>query len=480
MKKLLVITFLILSSASFIPCLAQYTVLYNFTGGIGGASPDYGSLTLSGSTLYGMTTDGGANNKGNIFSVDTNGNGYKDLFDFDGTNGQYPYGSLTLSGNTLYGMTGEGGLNDSGVVFSIGTNGNGYKDLFDFNFGNGAKPDGALTLSGDTLYGMTSACTHGYGNIFSIRTDGSRFSDLFTFTGTNGSNPTGSLTLSGNTLYGMTDYGGSTYISHFPGDGAIFSINTNGSGYSKLYDFDSASGDFPFGSLTLSGNTLYGMTGVGGANNFGAIFSINTIGSGYTDLFDFSGARGGEEPFGSLILSGNTLYGMTYDGGFNDEGNIFSIGTNGKGYVDLFDFNGTNGSNPQGSLILSGNTLYGMAGVGGANRYGVIFKYSITTAGISTMKNTANLINVYPNPSNGIFTIQAKNEELMGKSEIDVYNVLSEKVYSNYQITKSSPKGIPSQNYQIDLSSQPNGVYLYRVISQTGTLVGEGKLIIQK
>jgi len=32
----------------------------------------------------------------------------------------------------------------------------------------------------------------------------------------------------------------------------------------------------------------------------------------------------------------------------------------------------------------------------------------------------------------------------------------------------------------IDLSSEPDGLYLYRVITQDGGLVGEGKLIIQK
>jgi hypothetical protein len=56
---------------------------------------------------------------------------------------------------------------------------------------------------------------------------------------------------------------------------------------------------------------------------------------------------------------------------------------------------------------------------------------------------------------------------------VEVYNVLGEKVYSNYQITKSS-------NYQIDLSSQPNGVYLYRVIAEDGNLAGEGKLVIER
>jgi uncharacterized repeat protein (TIGR03803 family) len=45
----------------------------------------------------------------------------RDLFDFSTAVGKYPYGSLTLSGNVLYGMTNYGGVYNDGVVFSIHT-----------------------------------------------------------------------------------------------------------------------------------------------------------------------------------------------------------------------------------------------------------------------------------------------------------------------------------------------------------------------
>ena len=62
-------------------------------------------MTLIGSTLYGMTLVGGADSHGNIFSINTDGSGYQNLFCFNGANGAYPYGDLTLDGSTLYGMT---------------------------------------------------------------------------------------------------------------------------------------------------------------------------------------------------------------------------------------------------------------------------------------------------------------------------------------------------------------------------------------
>ena len=59
--------------------MAQLTVLHNFTGGADGSSPD-GSLTLSGTTLYGLTNRGGSVNGGVAFSIPkTGGTGRKTL-----------------------------------------------------------------------------------------------------------------------------------------------------------------------------------------------------------------------------------------------------------------------------------------------------------------------------------------------------------------------------------------------------------------
>ena len=219
-------------------------------------------------------------------------------------------------------MTAAGGSYNDGIVFSINTDGTGYQNLFSFNGSNGWNPSGSLTVIGSTLYGMTQQANNGglgtgTGNLFSINTDGTGFHKLLAFTGSNGYYPWGVLTPSGSTLYGMTESGGSG------GDGTIFSINADGTGYQTLLSFNSKNGAFPYGSLILSGSTLYGMTselGIGDGN----VFSINTDGSAYEDLFDFNGPDG-SSPFGSLILGGSTLYGMTEWGGSSDDGVVFSL-----------------------------------------------------------------------------------------------------------------------------------------------------------
>jgi len=67
----------------------------------------------------------------------------------------------------------------------------------------------------------------------------------------------------------MTQQGGTS------NDGCIFKINTDGTGFSKLLNFNgAANGNNPAGTLTLSGTTLYGTTNIGGANNLDVFLKL--------------------------------------------------------------------------------------------------------------------------------------------------------------------------------------------------------------
>jgi uncharacterized repeat protein (TIGR03803 family) len=212
--------------------------------------------------------------------------------------------------------------------------------MHNFSYADGIYPYGSLTLLGSTLYGMTTAggansyeSDGGNGTIFQIDTATNAYSVLYSFGGppSDGYDPWGDLTLSGTTLYGMTLDGGANYW------GTIFKFNTANSVYTDLYSPTYANGTYLYGSLALSadGSTLYGMTDSGGANGDGAIFQMNTGGSGYTVLHSFSGSpndgSNNEYFAGSLTLSadGSTLYGMTYGGGAYSHGTIFSLGMTG-------------------------------------------------------------------------------------------------------------------------------------------------------
>ena len=471
MKKIYLLIFSIL-------CLgigtgkAQYTVLFNFNSTNAQPYGYYpgGSLTLSGNRLYGMIQIGGSlSHWGGVFKIDTNGTNYQELVGFNTANGAAPVGSLLLAGSVLYGMTDGARYGSSwGNVFSLDTNGNIFNNLINFNKTDGEEPQGSLIISGSTLYGMTSGGgVYMDGCIFSIDSNGNNFKVLFDFNGTNGAGPNGDLTLSGGVLYGMTSGGG----TH--NDGLIFSMDTNGGNYKDLLNFDDTNGAYPYGSLTLVGRRIYGMTQVGGVNDSGCVFSIDTNGSSYKDLLDFNGVNGAY-PWGSLTIIGRCMYGMTWEGGANQFGRIFSIDTDGSRYRDMWDFNDTNGGRPEGNnLILSGNVLYGMTTQGGLFGFGVIFKIDTATiaTSINKLTTTSTTINVYPNPSNGIFTIQSS--VIFGQLSVEIYNVLGQKV--NIGMLKQV-----QHDYEIDLTGQPDGIYLYRVVKEDGSLIGEGKVVIQK
>jgi uncharacterized repeat protein (TIGR03803 family) len=363
---------------------AQATILHEFAGGASdGNWPNFTTPTVSGTTLYGLTAYGGAVNCGALFKMNTDGSGYSILRLFAGgaSDGSRPQGSLTLDGSTLYGMTAEGGTANYGAVFKVNTDGSGYSilRLFAGGVSDGRYPRGSLTLSGSTLYGTTQAGGDANrGTVFKMNTDGSGFSLLREFVGgaDDGRSPRCDLTLSGSTLYGTTYYGGDDNL------GTVFKMNTDGSGFSLLYEFAGgvSDGSSPFSSLTLSGTTLYGMTEYGGDVNLGTIFQINTDGSGFSLLHEFAGgASDGRSPQGSLTLSGTTLYGMTEYGGDANLGTMFQINTDGSGYSLLREFAGgaSDGSSPLGTLTLDGTTLYGMTLNGGDLNRGTVFSHVI-------------------------------------------------------------------------------------------------------
>ena len=356
----------------------------------------YGDLLNVGGNLYGMTEEGGINDLGVLFSYNIIGNTYTGLESFNifgSPKGEYPYGHVIDVAGVLYGMTENGGAHGEGVFFSYNIGTSTYTDLYDFSGGTGgANPYGSLVAIGNVLYGLTEqGGTNGVGNIFSYNIGTSTYTNLYSFTSATGELPYGSLTVDGSILYGMTFSGGTN------GDGVIFSFNPTGNVYNDLVNLDGTAvpkGSNPqYGSLTLYNSILYGMTYGGGTNGDGVIFSYNPGISTYTDLYDFSGGTGGKFPYGSLLLSGNTFFGMTEGGGASNEGNIFSFDISTSTYTNLYGFTGgANGAYPHGSLILSGNVLYGMTEEGGLNNVGNIFSFSPACTLTASAAATSNVL----------------------------------------------------------------------------------------
>ena len=389
-----------------------------------GYSPTAGVI-VSGNFLYGTAFDGGTNGSGTLFSLNTSDGSFATLHTFaaEQENGQYlngihistnwdgsgPDGNLVLAGGILYGTAETGGTNGTGTVFAINTDGTGFTTLHTFaaeaqipGFVNadGIFPGGTLVLLGKTLYGTAeSGGTNGFGTVFSLTTNGAAFTVLHTFNyaGGDGRNIRGGLIASGlNILYGTTANGGTN------DSGLVFAINTNGTGYADLYSFTTAAADFdneadtnrdglnPNGGLILVGNSLFGTAEYGGISGVGTIFALNTNGAGFTNLYIFSGGTNISYPNGDLTVSssGSILYGTSLSGGAYNEGTVYSINTNGTGFVTLYSMDDNDfypdGYQPYDGVSLSGSTLYGANEGGGANYGGSIFALTLGAAAPAT------------------------------------------------------------------------------------------------
>jgi uncharacterized repeat protein (TIGR03803 family) len=232
----------------------------------------------------------------------------------------------------------------------------------------------------------------------------------------------------GNRLYGTAYYGGSS------GNGTVFAVNTNGTGFTNLHSFAALSvpftgtnsdGAHPDAGLILSGNRLYGTAYRGGTSGNGTVFAVNTNGTGFTNLHSFTLGSGsfsnvtnsdGANPVAGLILSGNTLYGTTEYGGTNGAGTVFAVNTNGTGFTNLHSFTATrtnssgvytnsDGAGREDRLILSGNILYGTAGFGGSSGNGTVFSLFILPQVTMNLSGT-NIILTWPTNATG-FKLQS-------------------------------------------------------------------------
>ena len=179
--------------------------------------------------------------------------------------------------------------------------------------------------------------------------------------------------------------------------------------------YGNTDGASPYAGLISSGNTLYGTAQMGGSSGNGTVFAINTDGTGFTNLHSFFRTSGnyltnndGANPYAGLILSGNTLYGTVLQGGNSGKGTVFAVNTDGTGFTnlhsftDLLSYTNNDGANPFAGLILSGNTLYGTAQMGGSSGNGTVFSLSLPPPQLTIIPSGANVILTWPTNATGL------------------------------------------------------------------------------
>jgi hypothetical protein len=278
--------------------LPHTTVVRRFAG-----SPNDGANPVAGLTCrplqdicehideaFGTTRNGGTNNLGTIFRLDTK----EPVYSFTaGGDGNYPYGSLVyVAGGFLYGTTLAGGDftncgDGCGTFFTIGPGGVEVTEhAFKGGKDDGATPQAGLTYArdGDTLLGTTSAgggtgCGGaGCGTVFAATLQGDELAKYKFQGGSDGAVPLAGLLLvpgTHNVVYGTTEYGGGKGGDSCPwgGCGTLFEISRKvkvKGGVGVIYSFPGGTdGARPVGKLINVGGTLYGTTYAGGGTGCG-------------------------------------------------------------------------------------------------------------------------------------------------------------------------------------------------------------------
>jgi uncharacterized repeat protein (TIGR03803 family) len=295
-------------------------VLYAFAGQSDGSYPQGGLIRDKKGNLYGTATTGGSGYGGTVFKITPRGR-EKVLYAFtNGSDGGSPQtGVIRDKEGNLYGTTELFGRYHCGTIFKLAPDGTEIT-LYSFTGGgDGFFPSGLILDKAGNLYGTTlDGGAHGSGTVFKLAPDGT-FTVLHSFGGRDdGVQPAaGVIADRAGNLYGTTDEGG----AH--DSGAVFRLAPDGT-ETVLYSFDGGSyAWYPNGLIEDKNGNFYGTTQYGGSTNCfdngcGSVFKLAPDGTG-TVLYAFANGSDGGRPYAGVIRdSAGNLYGTTSRGGTGD------------------------------------------------------------------------------------------------------------------------------------------------------------------
>jgi uncharacterized repeat protein (TIGR03803 family) len=414
----------------------QLTAIYNFCSlpncADGWQPNDALVLGLDGN-LYGTTTVGGTNlftcegpGCGTIFKITPSGQ-LTTLYSFcslpNCADGAVPQAGLVLGNDgNFYGTTASGGKYDSsGTVFRISPTGK-FESLYSFcsqnNCPDGADPSTALiqgangNFYGTTYDGGAVNCryfddTFGCGTVFEI-TPAGKLATLFSFGTVAGLLQFPVVQANNGNLYGTSLNGGAGLCRY--GCGTVYEITPTGK-FSRIYSFctqaDCPDGAYPLaGLIQATDGSFYGSTSTAGTGGSGTLFSITSAGSLHT-LYDFTFLSDGADPGGNLLqATDGNFYGVTNDGGAQNQGLIFQLSTGLAPFAVTLPTTGKIGT----QVIILGNNLTGSTSV----------TFNGTSAPFAVVSNTEIQATVPSGASSGRVVVETANGTLNGNIEFRI------------------------------------------------------------
>ena len=369
---------------------ASFTTIYSFSAS-GKHSPHYpnGKLKHYGDALYGVTlSDGPCDGYecGAIYRYVVPRGQLEPLHIFTGSpDGSYPGAGLRQVGEAFYGTTlygGQSGANRGGTIYRFDPTTHAETVLYSFPYdfaGSVYYYPNELIASGASLFGTMQTGLDNKGE-----TEGALFQfDLTSgdlevlhefdtkFGSKDGQRPTGSPIVFGQSLFGLTQLGGTA------GLGTIYKFDTVTGREKIVHSFADVqgNGNQPADHMVKQDGLFYGVTNYGGANEGGTFFSFEPRTQAFKVLYEFGQSAGdGTLPQFAPVYSNGVFYGTTRQGGTSNDGTVYSFDpASGKETV-LYSFTGgTDGRYPADLLAMKG-VLYGTTFMGGMSGVGSIYK----------------------------------------------------------------------------------------------------------
>lgn len=222
------------------------------------------------------------------------------------------------------------------------------------------------------------------------------------------------------------------------GSGGVFLSTDDGSSWSAVNNGALTGGNIS--SLAINNSNIF----AGGGNMFLSTDNgnnwvlINTGLSGYIS---------------SIIIDGTNIFAGTGSG-------VFLSTNNGTSWTPV--------NTGLGNLSIKALNISGTNIIAATDSLVWIRPLSEMTTGINKEDTDKNIqATIYPNPSNGFFSITLQN--FTSKIQLEIYNILGERVYSAQ---------INADKSEIDLGNKPKGIYFYH-LQNDKKILGRGKVIIE-
>lgn len=437
--------------------------------------------------LWGVTSGGGNDDKGTIFTTRFDGTGQRVRHHFNFINaGIFPnyFQQPVLYNAKLYGMLPSGDFGFP-VIFVFDPASAQYQraaNLIDIG-GKGAL--GSLTLFNNKLYGVCTRENNTDGGfIFEFDPANNQLVKKVSLANTLNAEAISNVVVINNKFYGLTKNGGANdrgmlyeydpvagtvinrhsfaapsqieqsflttfnnrIISVIPnggsaGEGLLFEYNPATQTFTNRKEFTQAGEYTPSGPLSFYNGLLYGVTQDGGDESRGVIFDYNPATFVYTKRVSITAAAG-INSFSGLTLVGDRFYGSSGDGGIDANGVLFEYNPAGHVLTPKMQFDWSEGADPLGGMVLHNGRLYGLTNRGGQYSQGTLFEYNPLTnvyqkkvdlGGVTAGDPSGNLVRV----DNKLFGVAAEGG-INGLGVIYEYDLLTKAFTTRYSFSAAT------------------------------------------